>query len=154
MSYPDVPFWEDTKAHELSQITKFGTYNLVPLPPGCSAIGSKWVYKVKQDNAGNITQYCTHVVTQRYTQHPGIDCFETYAPVAQIESVRILLSIAALLDWELHIIDIDSAFLNSDLPDGEDIYLKQPPGYVVKEKEDHVWLLIQALYGLKQVGHC
>ena len=58
-----------------------------------------------------------------------------------------------MLDWEIHLIDINSAFLNSDLPNGEDIYLKQPLGYVVKGKGDHVWLLIQALYGLKQSGH-
>ena len=76
-----------------------------------------------------------------------------YAPVAQIKSVQILLSIAASLDWEIHLIDVDSTFLNSNLPDGEDIYLKQPPGYVVKGKEDHVWCLIRALYGLKQAGH-
>ena len=134
MSCPNAPFWEDAEAHELSQITKLWTYNLVPLPPGHSAIGSKWVYKIKCDNIGNIIQYS------------GIDFFETYAPFAQIESVHILLSIAASLEWEIHLINIDSAFLNSDLPDGKDIYLKQPPGYVIKGKEDHIWHPIQALY--------
>ena len=64
MSCPNTPFWEDAEACELSQITKLGTYKLVPLPPGCSAIGSKWVYKIKCDNAGNITQYCAHIITK------------------------------------------------------------------------------------------
>lgn len=153
MSCPDAPFWEDAEEHELSQITKLSTYKLVPLPPGRSAIGSCWVYKIKRDNSDQITQYRAHVVAQGFTQRPGIDFFETYAPVARIGSIQILLSIAASLDWEIHLIDIHLAFLNSNLPDGEDIYLKQPPGYIVKGKEDWVWLLIRALYGLKQAGH-
>ena len=124
MSCPDAPFWQDTEAHGLSQITKLSTYKLIPLPPGCSVIGLKWVNKIKHGNTGEITQYHVCVVTQCYTQCPGIDFFETYAPVTQIESVWTLLSIAASLDWEIHVINIDSAFFNSNLPGGEDIYLK------------------------------
>ena len=71
MSCPDASFWEDAEVHELSQITKFGTYKHVPLPPGHSAIRSKWVYKVKQDNTGDITQYPACVFAQGYTQHPS-----------------------------------------------------------------------------------
>lgn len=81
MSCPDAPFWEDTEAYELSQITKLSTYKLIPLPPSCTAIGSCWVYKVKCDNDDNITQYHACLVAQGCTQHPGIDFFETYAPV-------------------------------------------------------------------------
>ena len=96
-------------SNELSQITKLRTYKFIPLPPGRSAIGSKWVYKVKRENVGDITQYHVHVVAQGYTQHPGIDFFEMYAPVAQIESVQILLSIKPSLDWEIHLIDVEEA---------------------------------------------
>ena len=82
MSCPDAPFWEDAEAYEFLQITKLGTYKLVPLPPGHTAIGSCWVYKVKHDNDNNITQYHACLVVQGCTQHPSIDFFETYTPVA------------------------------------------------------------------------
>ena len=139
--------------NKLLQITKPRTYKLVLLLPGHSAIGSKWVFQIKCDNVGEITQYCACVVAQGYTQWPGIDFFETYAPVARIESICIILSIAASLNWEIHLIDINSAFLNNDLPEGENIYLKQPPGHVIKGKENYVWFLIWVLYSLKQAGH-
>ena len=76
-----------------------------------------------------------------------------FAPVAKIRSIHLLLAIAAILDWEVHIIDVDSAFLNSDLPPDQAVYLAQPPGHVAKGKEDYVWLLLKGLYGLKQSGH-
>ena len=66
MSYPDA-FWKDAEVYELSQITKLGTYKLVSLPPGCLAIGSKWVYKTKHDNDGGITQHYPCVVAQECT---------------------------------------------------------------------------------------
>jgi len=64
-----------------------------------------------------------------------------------------LLAIAATLDWEIHVIDIDSAFLNRKMPEDQTVYLSQPPGYVAEGKEDFVWKLSKALYGLKQSGH-
>jgi hypothetical protein len=80
--------------------------------------------------------YRARIVAQGFSQRPGIDYLETFAPVAKIESVRILLAIAAILDWEVHIIDVDSAFLNSELPPDQEVFLEQPPGYVVEGKED------------------
>ena len=76
-----------------------------------------------------------------------------FAPVAKIESIRMLLAIAAILDWEIHVIDVDSAFLNSKMPEDQTVYLSQPPGYIAEGKEDFVWKLGKALYGLKQSGH-
>src|ERR1700728_5168843 len=93
------------------------------------------------------------VLAQGFTQCPGEDFFETFAPVAKIESIRLLLAIAAILDWEIHVIDVDSAFLNSTMPEDQTVYLSQPPGYVAEGKEDFVWKLGKALYGLKQSGH-
>ena len=153
MSCPDTPFWEEAKEYKLMMINCLGTYKLVPLPLGCKAISSKWVYKVKCDMNGKIVKYHAQVVAQGFTQQPGIDFFETYAPVARIKLVCLLLALAAMLDWEIHVINIDSAFLNSGLPVGEDIYLHQPPGHVIEGEEDWVWFLIKALYGLKQASH-
>jgi Reverse transcriptase (RNA-dependent DNA polymerase) len=64
-----------------------------------------------------------------------------------------LLAIAAILDWEIHVIDVNSAFLNSKMPKDQMVYLSQPPGYIAEGKEDFVWKLGKALYGLKQSGH-
>lgn len=111
------------------------------------------MYKIKHDSNGDVTLYRARLVAQGFTQHPGEDFFETFAPVAKIESIRMLLAIAAILDWEIHVIDVDSAFLNSKMPQDQTVYLSQPPGYIVEGKEDFVWKLGKALYGLKQSGH-
>ena len=81
-----------------------------------------------------IIQYHACIVAQGNTQCLVIDFFKMYASVAQIKSVQILLSIAAPLDWEIYLININSAYLNSNLPNGKDIYLKQPTSYVIKGK--------------------
>ena len=81
------------------------------------------------------------------------DFFETFAPVAKIKSIHMLLAIAAILDCEIHMIDVDSAFLNSKMPEDQMVYLSQPPGYISEGKEYFVWKLGKALYGLKQSGH-
>lgn len=153
MNSPDRAEWEAAEQYELDQIQRLGTFKLVPLPRDRKAIGSKWVYKIKRDADGNITTYRARLVAQGFTQKPGVDFLETYAPVAKIESIRLLLALAATLDWEIHVIDVDSAFLNSDMPEDQTAYLKQPPGHEAKGKEDWVWFLSKALYGLRQSGH-
>src|SRR6202050_4700763 len=126
---------------------------MTSLPPGRLRTGCRWVYKIKCDTEGNIILYRARIVAQGFTQCPGEEFFETFAPVAKIESIRLLLAIAAILDWEIHVIDVDSAFLNSTMPEDQTVYLSQPPGYVAEGKEDFVWKLGKALYGLKQSGH-
>ena len=153
MQSPDFAEWEAAERYELDMINHLGTCKLVRLPKDRKPIGCKWVYRIKRDNLGNIIVYRARLVAQGFSQKPGIDYLETFAPVAKIESIRLLLAISAVLDWEVHVIDIDSAFLNSDLPPDQAVYLAQPPGHVVKGKEDYVWLLLKGLYGLKQSGH-
>jgi hypothetical protein len=153
MQSPDFEKWKEAELYELEMINRLGTCKLVKLPKGRKPVGCKWVYRIKRDNLGNISIYRARIVAQGFSQRPGIDYLETFAPVAKIESIRLLLAIAATLDWEVHIIDVDSAFLNSELPPDQEVFLEQPPGYVVEGKEDHVWLLLKGLYGLKQSGH-
>ena len=93
-------------------------------------------YKIKHDTEGNIILYRARIVAQGFTQHPSEDFFETFAPVAKIESIHLLLAIATILDWEIHVIDVDSAFLNSTMPENQTVYLSQPPGYVAEGKEE------------------
>src|ERR1700728_1166773 len=153
MASLDTAEWLAAKRYELDQLACLDTYQLTCLPHNQSHTGCRWVYKIKRDVDGNIILYRACLVAQGFTQCPGEDFFETFAPVAKIESIRMLLAIAAILDWEIHVIDVDSAFLNSKIPEDQMVYLSQPPGYVAEGKEDFVWKLGKALYGLKQSGH-
>src|SRR6202050_4644786 len=151
MASPDAAEWLAAECYELDQLALLDVYDLTLLPPGRSRTGCRWVYKIKHDTEGNIILYRARIVAQGFTQCPGEDFCETFAPVAKIELIRLLLAIAAILDWEIHVIDVDSAFLNSTMPEDQTVYLSQPPGSVAKGKEDFVWK--KALYGLKQSGH-
>lgn len=102
---------------------------------------------------GVITRYRARYVAKGFTQIPGVDFFNTFAPVAKIESIRILMALAAILDWEFQVIDVDSAFLNSGMPKDQLIYVRQPPGYQRVGKEHWVWLLLKGLYGLRQSAY-
>ncbi|GKD46396.1 copia protein, partial [Tanacetum coccineum] len=88
------------------------------------------------------------LVAQGYNQQKGIDYDETYASVARLESIRILLAYACALDFKLFQMDVKSAFLNGFI--NEEVYMAQPPGFIDFEKPDHVYKLKKALYGLKQ----
>ena len=78
----------------------------------------------------------------------GIDFEDAFAPVARMESVRVLLALAAQEGWKVHHMDVKSAFLNGDLK--EEVYVRQPPGFVVAGEEGKVYRLRKALYGLRQ----
>ncbi|GJW51076.1 retrovirus-related pol polyprotein from transposon TNT 1-94 [Tanacetum coccineum] len=97
---------------------------------------------------GNLNQRNLRLVAQGYNQQEGIDYDETYAPVARLESIRILLAYAYALDSKLFQMDVKSAFLNGF--NSEEVYVAQPPGFIDFEKPDHVYKLKNALYGLKQ----
>ncbi|GJR39100.1 retrovirus-related pol polyprotein from transposon TNT 1-94 [Tanacetum coccineum] len=97
---------------------------------------------------GIVSRNKARLVAQGYNQQEGIDYDETYAPVARLESIRILLAYACALDFKLFQMDVKSAFLNGFI--NEEVYVAQPPGFIDFEKPDHVYKLKKALYGLKQ----
>jgi len=121
---------------------------LVELPLHARPIGLKWVYKTKKDAAGVITKHKARLVAKGYVQRQGVDFDEVFAPVARLESVRLLLAHAASEGWAVHHMDVKSAFLNGDLQ--EEVYVEQPPGFVLKGHERKVLHLVKALYGLRQ----
>jgi histone deacetylase 1/2 len=133
---------------EFTSIEDNGTWTLVDLPHGVRPIGLKWVYKIKRDAAGLITKYKGWLVEKGYVQRPGIDFDEVFSPVARLESVRLLIALAATEGWTVHHMDVKSAFLNGELL--EDVYVEQPPSFVVKGQEKKVLHLVKALYGLRQ----
>ena len=119
------------------------------LPPKHRAVGLKWVFKIKKDPDGNIVKYKARLVAKGYAQRFGVDFEEVFALVARIETVRVLLALAAQGGWEVHHMDVKSAFLNGEL--SETVYVQQPPGFVV-DNGDKVLKLRKALYGLKQAS--
>ncbi|KAJ3481674.1 hypothetical protein NLJ89_g12191 [Agrocybe chaxingu] len=131
MGRPDWPLWEKAIQEELSVLKAAGTWELVDTPDGVNIVGSKWVFRAKKDAAGNIVRYKARLVAQGFSQVPGVDYFDTFAPVARLASIRAVLAIAAVNDFEIHQIDIKGAYLNGVLTTGEVIYMRQPPGYAV-----------------------
>ncbi|GJV15425.1 retrovirus-related pol polyprotein from transposon TNT 1-94 [Tanacetum coccineum] len=113
-----------------------------------SVIGTKWVFRNKLDENGIVSRNKARLVAQGYNQQEGIDYDETYAPVARLESIRILLAIACANDFKLYQMDVKSAFLNGFI--NEEVYVAQPPGFIDFQKPNYVYKLKKALYGLKQ----
>jgi hypothetical protein len=96
----------------------------------------KWVFKLKRDEVGTIIKHKARWVARGFLQREGIDFDDAFAPVAQMESVRLLLVLAAQEGWRLHHMDVKSAFLNGDLK--EEVYVHQPPGFAIPDKESKV----------------
>ncbi|KAM7488098.1 hypothetical protein LguiB_025582 [Lonicera macranthoides] len=140
------PLWQQAMTEELQALDKAHTWDLVNLPPGKSAVGCKWVYKIKTRSDGSIDRYKARLVAKGFNQEYGIDYEETFAPVARMTSVRSLIAIAAVRKWDLFQMDVKNAFLNEDLT--EEVYMKPPPGY--SHQSTQVCKLRRALYGLKQ----
>jgi hypothetical protein len=116
--------------------------------PKQNVVGTKWVFRNKQDEHGVITRNKAQLVAKGYSQVEGLDFDETFAPVARLESIRILLAYATHHDFKLYQMNVKSAFLNRSIK--EEVYVEQPPGFEVEEYPNHVYKLHKALYGLKQ----
>ena len=140
--------WKKAMMEEMEALEKNRTWDIVPLPRGKKPVGCKWVYTVKYQADGKIERYKARLVAKGYTQTHGIDYHETFAPVAKMNSIRVLISLAANLDWPLHQFDVKNAFLHGDLE--EEVYMSMPPGFKLATGHDLVCKLNKALYGLKQ----
>ncbi|KAM1098489.1 hypothetical protein ACFX19_015991 [Malus domestica] len=130
----------------MDSLSKNNTYELVELPKGRKALKNKWVYKMKKDD--NMTRYKAHLVVKGFGQKKGVDFDEIFSPVVNMTSIRVILGMAASMDFELEQLDVKTAFLHGNLE--EEIYMKQPKGFEVKGKETLVCKLKKSLYGLKQ----
>lgn len=142
--------WMDAMQEELSMIEKNKTWELVDRPLNRKVIGVRWVFKTKLNPDGSVNKYKARLVVKGYAQVFGVDYSETFAPVARLDTVRLLLALAAQNSWKVFHLDVKSAFLNGVLH--EEIFIEQPEGFVSKGNEDKVYLLKKALYGLKQAS--
>jgi hypothetical protein len=130
---------------EIKSLMERNVWKLVVLPPGQVPVKGRWVYAVKSDGRKK-----ARFVAKGFTQIYGIDFEETFSPVARFETVCLLLSIAALEDWDIEALDVKTAFLFGELD--EEIYMEQPEGFVKKDQEKKVCRLLKAIYGLKQAA--
>ena len=140
--------WVNAMHEELNNFTRNQVWELVERPKNYNVIGTKWVFRNKQDQDGVVVRNKARLVAQGYTQVEGLDFGETYAPVARLEAIRILLAYACAHNIKLYQMDVKSAFLNGYI--NELVYVEQPPGFEDDKKTNHVYKLKKALYGLKQ----
>ncbi|KAK2402491.1 cysteine-rich RECEPTOR kinase [Trifolium repens] len=140
--------WINAMQEELNEFKRNEVWDIVPRPDGVNIIGTKWVYRNKSDESGVVTRNKARLVAQGYSQIEGVDFDETFAPVARLESIRLLLGVACILKFKLFQMNVKSAFLNGYL--NEEVYVAQPKGFVDPNLPDHVYRLKKALYGLKQ----
>lgn len=140
--------WKQACDDEYNSLIDNNTWTLCKLPDSKHSIPVKWVFTVKTDETGQVTRYKARIVAKGFHQSFGSDYDETFAPVARFTSIRLLLSLAASEDMIIEQLDITSAFLQGEIDN--EIYVNQPDGYQVKNKEELVCRLQKSLYGLKQ----
>ena len=151
MARADAPLWKTSIGDELQSLKDHNVWTLIPrsqVPPGRKIIPSKIHFATKRDFENVITRHKSRFVAKGFAQIPGIDFTKTYAPVARLESMRAILHIGAAMNWDIHQMDIKTAFLHGDLK--EAIYMEQPEGGKEEGKEDWVCLMHKSLYGLMQ----
>jgi hypothetical protein len=134
---------------ELNKFERNKVWSLVEKPKDChNIIRTKWIFKNKQEANGIIVRKKAILVAQGFSQVEGIDYEETFAPVARLEFICILLAYDSHHDFKLQQMDVQSALLNGPLH--ELVYVKQPPGFEDPNFPNHVYKLDKVLYGLKQ----
>nr|GEY44007.1 hypothetical protein [Tanacetum cinerariifolium] len=145
------PEWRQAMKEQYDALMKNKTWSLVPHAFNTNVVDGKWVYRLKQDKNGAITRYKARFIVKGFRQQPCIDFHETFSPVFKSTTIRAVLSLAVTNDWPLHQLDIQNAFLHGNLK--EQVYMKQPLGFIDPQRSNHVCLLHKHLYGLKQASH-
>lgn len=149
-SRPDGDRWIEAALEEIRAHLDNGTWELVRLPHGKHAIGSRWVFKIKKNTDGSVDRYKGRLVAKGYAQKHGVDYTDTFAPTARFAALRTVIALAAIEDWELESVDISTAFLNGDID--TDVYMKIPEGVEIEGVQGSEWVLklLKGLYGIKQ----
>ena len=140
--------WIIAMQEELNQFERNKVWELVDKPNNHPVIWTKWIFRNKLDEHGIVIRNKARLVAKGYNQEEGIDYEETYAHVARLEAIIMLLAFASIMDFKLYQMDVKSAFLNGFIQ--EEVYVDQPPGFENSDLSNHVFKLKKALYGLKQ----
>ena len=151
-SAPDAPEWEIAMEREMKSLHSNDVWELVDLPPDRRIVGSKWIIKRKIDADGAVERHKARVVAQGCTQRFGLDYEETFSPVVRFEPIRSIVSLGIQHKLQLHQMDVSTAFLHGELT--EEVYMRQPEGFIEPGKEHLVCRLKRSIYGLKQSPRC
>ncbi|KAM2315364.1 hypothetical protein ACFX1S_028273 [Malus domestica] len=142
------PHWQQAMKEEHDALLQNHTWSLVPATPHMNIVGCKWVFRVKRKADGSIDRHKARLVAKGFNQQVGVDYDETFSPVVKPGTIRTILALAVSHNWSLQQLDVRNAFLNGILH--EEVYMKQPPGFVDSDRSQYVCRLHKALYGLKQ----
>ena len=140
--------WRKAMAEEIAAIEKNNKWELIDLPEGQKTIGVKLVYKTKFKEDGEVDKFKARLVAKGYKQEFGVDYKEVFAPIVRLDTIRLVIALAAQNSWIIFQLDVKSAFLNGELK--EEVYMEQPEGFDLTKGNDLVCELKKALYGLKQ----
>ena len=151
----DADSWRAGIQEELKSLSEMGVYKLVPrssVPAGRKILRGKWVFRLKRNENGEPVRYKARLVVKGFEQVFGQDYVDTTSPTARMESLCLVLHLAAVNNWEIQQVDIKTAYLYGLLSADEVVYMEQPRGFADLGKEDWVWELQRGLYGMKQSG--
>jgi hypothetical protein len=138
------PLWEATMQEDHETLLENQTWDLVPLPPGWKLVRCKWIYRTKREIDDQVSRYKAILVAKGFQHIHGIDYDETFSPIENMDSIRLVLSIAVAKGWEVHQLYVTNYFLRGDL--SEDIYMERLQGFI----QNSYLVLKKYLYGLKQ----
>jgi hypothetical protein len=133
---------------EFQALLKNKTWHLVQPRAGLNVIDCKWIFKLKHKADGSIDRYKARLVAKGFKHQYVVDYDDTFSPVVKPTTIQLLLSLAVSRGWSLRQIDIQNAFLHGHL--NEDVYMKQPPGFIDSDRPNYLCKLDKSLYGLKQ----
>ena len=151
MSSPNSQKWRSSCEEEYDTLMGYHTWKLVERPPNVNIVGCRWTFRVKRDNLGAINKYKSRLVAQGFSQIEGLDFYETFSPTIRFTTIRLILAFACRYNLELRHIDIKGAYLNGKLED--DVYMRQPEGFIADGQQHLVCKLNKGIYGLRQSGH-
>lgn len=150
MNREDAGKWRAALQSVFDALTQVGTWELARLPPDRKLIKTKWVLDLKRGARGEILRYKARLFARGFSQIAGIDFHEFFATVSRYATVRLMFSGAVVFRCKRRLLDVKNAFINAPLQ--EDIYVCLPEGFVLLGKEEHVYELRKALYGLRRAS--
>ncbi|KAL0560174.1 hypothetical protein IC582_000571 [Cucumis melo] len=143
----ECPEWNNAVMEEMKALEKNRTWEIFALSKGHKTIGCKWVFSLKYKADGTLDRHKAKLVAKGFSQTYGIDYPETFSPIAKLNTVRVLLTVAGNKDWSMYQLDVKNAFLNRDLM--KEVYMSPPLGFEAQFGQQ-VYKLQKSLYGLKQ----
>jgi hypothetical protein len=136
---------------EYQSIMNNDVWDIFLRPKGKFVVTSKWIYEIKHVVDRSFVKYKEIFMARGFSQVEGIDSEETFDLVSQYTSIHTIISLATCMGWRLHQMDVKTIVLNGEIE--EEVYIEQRDGFVIHEKESHVWRLKKYLYGIKQPSH-